>query len=908
MSDFGFDITDLNNSGSITQKIGEGFNPDGRPSLSTTASREQDKYSSQTLTSRDVTDIMAGGALTRNPAALLDASSKFVKSSLHSILAVGAQAEGFQIDNPDFQGNKGESPTLTGHDAYLKAVSGSLMGTGFAPSGTQNPLLEALSGKWPSDNAASTLVDTSGATYTHNNIAYTINETSPSLGERSVAIIDELGEDEKAIYLERGTLLKKSLNELALTIGFQFDIPNELSSYSFVQTNTYYLGDESVAQGIDTAVITAPQKKAYVSAALIECLLMLTDVTKGISLNGSFGLARAILSEDDNSDRNINPEKGLDKNNKNSISDHVFGRGFDVTQVGNFVNLGKNKLTYAAALDQFLNKLSTLPQPLHPDLIVIHPDVAKDMGIAEGFESTNTVVRTKYPSLKYVNFESGKEHTNNIHISFSPQRGGQYIGTQGWTTKNASSSSNPGTSNPEDLTGDVATAKQKAFTSYKTGGTDISLYELFLMLTDADYGIFSDEAAAIMCAISGRESRTNPNSFNGKCNEGTTSWGGDWSVGMFQFNLIAYINKANNSSDTIIMYYDGKESNPKSVLASALAYAPGGVAPSWDANAVAKKLIELQNEGKGDVDDRMWYPVNQIYMMLKKWDKNDNKKKIDQSGGFFAWGDYGDRSDCGFIFNTKFQDAVNVYITTGKTYEDLQAWVNTNLKKSNPKTVPYIANWMNGDVMYSKPVNGSLKNEELSAPINPGGASVPVVAQSTGAEPPFTGAASIKACADWLKANRVPSYATYWKPKDPDNLQDGGIGCERFARILSASLGLFGNAQTELIDKQWEISNPENISISTPGLSNSNTAQQHYEKLKNSSSFNAAGTTDGDNPPAGYLVLWKNTDGKDWGHIGVSIGNKQYVDQNIVEPRSITDTSWPGSATQYMGSCSSWNA
>lgn len=103
MSDFNFNLNDFTDSTSFTSKLGEGYNPDGTASLVTSASK--DKYSNQTLTSRNITDIMSGGALTRNPAALADASSKFVKSSLHSVLAAGAQAgEGFQIQNPDYQG------------------------------------------------------------------------------------------------------------------------------------------------------------------------------------------------------------------------------------------------------------------------------------------------------------------------------------------------------------------------------------------------------------------------------------------------------------------------------------------------------------------------------------------------------------------------------------------------------------------------------------------------------------------------------------------------------------------------------------------------------------------------------------------------------------------------------------
>jgi hypothetical protein len=58
MDDFGLSINDFDNSGSFTAKIAEGFNPGGSNSLATSASKE--KYVNQSLTSRDVIDIMGG--------------------------------------------------------------------------------------------------------------------------------------------------------------------------------------------------------------------------------------------------------------------------------------------------------------------------------------------------------------------------------------------------------------------------------------------------------------------------------------------------------------------------------------------------------------------------------------------------------------------------------------------------------------------------------------------------------------------------------------------------------------------------------------------------------------------------------------------------------------------------------
>jgi hypothetical protein len=56
-SDFGFTLDDLSNSAALTSKIGDGYNPDGRESLRTSSSLEG--YEDQSLTTRDVTEIMS---------------------------------------------------------------------------------------------------------------------------------------------------------------------------------------------------------------------------------------------------------------------------------------------------------------------------------------------------------------------------------------------------------------------------------------------------------------------------------------------------------------------------------------------------------------------------------------------------------------------------------------------------------------------------------------------------------------------------------------------------------------------------------------------------------------------------------------------------------------------------------
>lgn len=222
---------------------------------------------------------------------LADMSSKFVRSSLHSVLAAGAAAgDGFRIQNPDYQElDNGDSKdsVLSGHEAYLKAVSQSMVGTGLATSSVINPLLESLNGKWPGKDKSS-IQDSDGVIYTHDSNSYRIDTNAPSLGARPVALFDELDDDEAQIYVTRGTLLKQFINEISLTLGFSFDIPDQLKDYKFNQTNAYAISPNGQDNSVESSLISAPSKKAYISAALIECLLMLCDPTKGISISRSF--------------------------------------------------------------------------------------------------------------------------------------------------------------------------------------------------------------------------------------------------------------------------------------------------------------------------------------------------------------------------------------------------------------------------------------------------------------------------------------------------------------------------------------------------------------------------------------------------------------------------------------------
>jgi len=191
------------------------------------------------------------------------------------------------------------------------------------------------------------------------------------------------------------------------------------------------------------------------------------------------------------------------------------------------------------------------------------------------------------------------------------------------------------------------------------------------------------------------------------------------------------MSKKNNASTGVPIHYDPLSSqNPvnTSILAHQLAYLPS-ISQGLESNEVGKKIVSLQDTGKADVHPALWYPINQVWSVMTKWGRKDfmNTKPLCSSGGFAAWGDYdvrdsnGDmvpRSQCGFIFQVKFQDVVTAFIGSGRPLQDLEAWVRQNLPVYNPRTAEYIDDWMSGTVFLSQfDANGNLKDLSKSAPI-----------------------------------------------------------------------------------------------------------------------------------------------------------------------------------------------
>lgn len=313
-----------------------------------------------------------------------------------------------------------------------------------------------------------------------------------------------LSEEEIEVYLKKSKEINSKAN-FSGTIGtFQIDFSNNpegqsLKSLGFEikQSGTFVSGSyESVS--VPDEYLGSGLKTSFVSAAMLEMLLQMTN---RMYINGGTGTGRGIVAS--------NFAKLSAENN--SVSDHAFGRGFDIMAVGTTpsesINLVSSIDEYRKGLNIFLTNLQVLSKDLHPDLIIIHDQLAEEFGILEsGLEDANAAIRKKYPHLAtFINFGVDSSHRNHIHISYSPQRAGSFITP---TIAAKLTGTGFGSSGSE-----FVVSLDKFKTNYFDKVSDaLSADEVMYLLSTS--GIFSDEVSAIFVGLGERESNWRPGALN----------------------------------------------------------------------------------------------------------------------------------------------------------------------------------------------------------------------------------------------------------------------------------------------------------------------------------------------------------------------------------------------------------
>lgn len=132
MSDYPIDITDLNSTKSITDKIAESFYPNNEVVIKHT-SLSQQPYQDRVLRSTDPIKLLQGDGLYRNPAYAVNAYAQTTQSAMHGIIAAQADIDdNVKILDPNDPSGKN---VLTGAAARAEIAKNSILYTGYAPNG-----------------------------------------------------------------------------------------------------------------------------------------------------------------------------------------------------------------------------------------------------------------------------------------------------------------------------------------------------------------------------------------------------------------------------------------------------------------------------------------------------------------------------------------------------------------------------------------------------------------------------------------------------------------------------------------------------------------------------------------------------------------------------------------------------
>jgi hypothetical protein len=277
------------------------------------------------------------------------------------------------------------------------------MTTGYAPGGFSSALDAVINSKSATDSgSAAGGTDSSSSTVSGSQgeaLAHSLKGYVPSTdaevyngGSRAIALVDELSEQEKEQYEIKLKDLKQKKNFDATFYDFNLDFDTnsekqDLKSLQFdIVQGGGYTADGTGKLGsvtIDKTLLGTGKKLCKVSAALIALML---ELTNKIHIRGGQGTERGIIGN--NFKALTNEQLG----NTNSVSDHAFGRGFDIMGLGiskaQEITLGKEnfvakKVDYLKALDLLLTHLQTISYELHPDLIMISNEISVEMGLKD---------------------------------------------------------------------------------------------------------------------------------------------------------------------------------------------------------------------------------------------------------------------------------------------------------------------------------------------------------------------------------------------------------------------------------------------------------------------------------------------------------------------------------------------
>lgn len=674
MSDFKYDnIDSLENSSTIAKNFSDNLvSPNGiEITATTTASRG---YAEQTLVSADIISSSSGKELLSSSVYSdmfnINMNRESLSSLTKSIFGPSSSINSLNVAEPGSNGSDQPGTSYSGQEAALRLATAGSLGKKY-----NQGIYEEITSKINENY-------NSGPQETGSDIPYEVPEDAISTQGLPIALFSLLTEEEKNWYKDRGTQLASLgvVNDSSyLTGGFNFDIPDDLTNLRYF--GSYYPEVSKKNYDISQDLVQAKSQKAYPSASLIELLLLLAS--KGYKFSGGLGANRG--SNPSGMGPDVTGIASGSADDKTVLTDHAFGRGFDLEY---FVNsnekaivVGSSAMEYMRQLDILLGVLNTVPRHLLPDQIVIGNWCSKDY--IKTPSSTNPQVGKlveKYENLKYTSISIDSPtsfvHKTHIHISFSAYRAGKYGGAGGVLSV-------LGQSGPSStIVNRVRQALQKDnigleyqdknYFKDESKLTDLQVFELL-------YGTANmiPEIAAIFTAIAYRESRWGPYSANQQGFFGLLQFGSrrGGSGGDAQVDLLIPTKEKVKMWELAFKDWKTKEYENKKVTEKNI-------------NSILEKVQNTPNAGKEFYDERAWIPKNQMACFRGKIAQPNLKKQLDTFGNKASTALVGPWGESflthGWIGGVSFYLAAEVYKkATGEDVSKLQEWIRKHVPKDS---------------------------------------------------------------------------------------------------------------------------------------------------------------------------------------------------------------------------------
>lgn len=672
MSDFKYnDIDSIANSAAIATNFSNNLVPVNGIEITatTTASRG---YAEQTLVSADIISSASGKELLSSSVYSdmfnINMNRESLSTLTKSIFGPSTSLNSLNISEPGSNGYDQPGTFYSGQEAALRLATAGSLGKKYN-QGIYEEITSRINENYNSGPNTSDI-----------DPEYVVPPDTVTTTGLPVALFSLLTDEEKNFYKDRGKKLE-GLGVVAdysyLTGGFSFDIPDDLTNLRFF--GSYFPSVADKDNTIPQDLIKAKLERAYPSACLIELLILLAS--KGYKFKGGLGAHRG--SDPKQMGPNTSPLSSGTATDKTVLTDHAFGRGFDIDY---FVNSGEKALVvggsateYMRQLDILLAVLNTVPKHLLPDQVVIGNWCSKEY-IRTGTSSQIGKLVEKYENLKYVSISmdspTSSVHKTHIHISFSAYRAGKYTGSGG-----ALASLN-GQSGPNSTVvaavrkkleeSDIGLEYQdKSYIKDDSRLTDLQIFELLYTIAN-----LNAEIAAVFTALTYRETRNRPYSANkygffGLLQYGTrTASGGDIEVDLLipTKEKVKMWELAFKNWRTEL--YEEKRITEKNI------------------ESILKKIQNTPNVGKEYYDERAWIPKNQMSILRGKLGQPNIKKQIDSLGNkasrsvFAPWGEL--FLSHGWIGGTSFYLAADIYTkATGLEVSKLQDWLRANVPKDS---------------------------------------------------------------------------------------------------------------------------------------------------------------------------------------------------------------------------------